>query len=215
MIIVLAGPSGSGKTSSCGIAVRLAREAGVRVAGMLCEAVFSGGSKVGIDWRDLADEGAARRSLARRLPGFSQARSAGAPSQGRSPAFDDSNPHTVRFGSWEFDRKALAEADAATAAAVSGGSGPIGAAPSLVIVDEIGPLELERGSGMVKTLVALDEAASPEWERAGDAERLGLTVVVARPDIADKLAARWPGSVRLDVSDVPFERTARRILEAL
>jgi len=206
--MILSGVSGSGKTSSCAVAVGLAREAGLPVAGSLCEAVFEDGSKVGIDWRDLADDGAPRRSLARRLPGFAAPPADGARPPGRSAAYDGSDPLTIRFGAWSFDRAALAEADEATAAAIAGVSGPGGSGAGLVVVDEIGPLELDRGVGMVGALAALDRAAA---DRSGR----GLAVVVARPDIADRLAARWPGSVRIDVSGAPFERNARRILEAL
>lgn len=202
--MVLAGPSGSGKTSSCAIAVRLAREAGVPVAGSLCEAVFEDGSKVGIDWMNLADDGATRRSIARRLPGFHTRPGDGARPPGWRAAFDGSDPRAIRFGSWEFDGAALAEADEAASAAVDAAASARRAEARLVIVDEIGPLELDRGVGMVRTLAALD--------RAG---RGGLMVVVARPDIADRLALRWPGSVRLDVEGVSFELTAGRILEAL
>jgi len=208
VIIILSGVSGSGKTSSCAVAVDLAREAGFPVAGSLCEAVFEGGSKVGIDWRDLADDGAPQRSLARRLPGFVPPPADEARPPVRIGAYDGSDPLTIRFGAWAFDRAALAEADAAAADAIAGVSGPDGPGAGLAVVDEIGPLELDRGVGMVGALAALDRAAA---DRSGR----GLAVVVARPDIADRLAARWPGSVRIDVSGSPFDRNARRILEAL
>jgi nucleoside-triphosphatase THEP1 len=61
-LYLLTGSSGSGKTSWCLDLVAQAREAGLKVAGLLSPAVFSGDAKTGIDLLDLSTQ--VRRHLA-------------------------------------------------------------------------------------------------------------------------------------------------------
>lgn len=78
---------------------------------------------------------------------------------------------------WEFDAAALARVNdhlrrlRAVAAT---------AAPGLLVIDEIGPLELSLGGGLTEALALLREGPAPAWPDA---------VVVVRPSLADELAA--------------------------
>lgn len=193
---MLSGVSGSGKTSACGIAEGMARAAGRSVGGVLCRAVFESGRKVGIDARDLSggpDSPAAPLARARL-------------DIKRGPAFDDADPLVLRYGMWEFSKAALSAADEAAAAFIA--AAREAATPALAIVDEIGPLELDRNAGMTRTLAALDEA-----ERAPD--RSAACLVVARPDIADRLALRWSASVRIEMDGLSYREAAEAAIAAL
>jgi len=195
---VLSGVSGSGKTSACGVAESLARAAGRTVGGVLCRAVFEGGRKVGIDARDLAggpDSPAA--PLARARPDAGPT---------RAPAFDDADPVALRYGMWEFYKAALSAADGAAAAFIAAAREE--ATPALAVVDEIGPLELDRNAGMTRTLAALDGAARAP-------ARPVACLVVARPDIADRLALRWSGSARIEMDGLSYLEAAEAAIAAL
>ncbi|MBU0927662.1 MAG: hypothetical protein KKA67_07925 [Spirochaetes bacterium] len=208
MILILSGRSGSGKTSACAILEGLARASGAAVGGTLCRAVFEGGRKTGIDARDLSrGPEAASRPLARARPSSEPSPDEGRP---RVPAYDDSDPLVLRYGMWEFDKPALSAADASSAAFITDASRGAGGQRSLAIIDEIGPLELDKRAGMVSTLDALDALR----RFAGGGGGLGC-VVVARPDIADRLAARWAGSARIDMEGSTFAGAAETAMATL
>ena len=80
--------------------------------------------------------------------------------------------------------------------------------PKLVVIDEIGPLELDKSTGMIRSLLTLDGLASESGNGA-------LQVVGARPDIAARLAARWPGSVTLRIEPGQAEQVANDIIRRL
>jgi len=212
MILLVSGASGSGKTSACRVVARAAAAGAIPTGGIICDAVFEDGRKTGIQCADLV-AGADGRPwpLARVSPGALPRKpgvAAGVADGSATPAFDDSDPTMVRYGMWEFQKSALAAADAA----ISGYVATLGVATAgyrmpLVFVDEIGPLELDRGTGMVKTLAALD-AAAPRGAPGA------LYLVVARPDIADRLAERWPGSLVIAMNGTGAEGAARAILAA-
>jgi len=171
-LIILSGGRGAGKTAFCRAAVKLARHAGWRVAGVLSPAVFERGGKTAIAVEDLSS--GERRMLAR-LP------AAGAAEEG------------VRTPGWVFDEQALRWADEALARTGN---------CDLLVVDELGPLELERGQGWAHGLTALDKG---EY-------RLALAVV--RPELVEIARKRWPKAECIelksqrDVSNA-LERVAR------
>lgn len=76
--------------------------------------------------------------------------------------------HTVQ---WAFDEQVLAWGDRVLAQ-----STPC----DLLVVDELGPLEFQRGQGWLSGLAAVDTRAY----------RLGLLVL--RPELLEQAAARWP-----------------------
>jgi len=220
MIVMLSGSSGSGKTSTCKLIAQSAQEDGITAGGIVCSAVFWQGRKVGIECSDL-DPGLARQpwtlaGIRKDRTGaqpFAAASAAGTP---KNPAFDDSDAEILRYGMWEFSKQALATADQAILDCVarfreakSDDTRPGGKAvlrPTLIFVDEIGPLELDRGTGLIKTLAMLDESAG---QREADLKFL----VVARPDIADRLKERWPDSILVEMTGASYENTAEAILE--
>lgn len=84
-------------------------------------------------------------------------------------------PGTEGLG-WRFDHEALAAGNAALER--------VGAC-DLLLVDELGPLELGRGSGFTAAFGLLD------------ARRYGLAIVVVRPVLVAAAKARWPEAAPL------------------
>jgi len=84
-------------------------------------------------------------------------------------------PGTAGLG-WHFEPEALAAGNAALER--------VGAC-DLLLVDELGPLELGRGSGFTAAFDLLD------------ARRYGLAIVVVRPALVAAAEARWPGAAPL------------------
>ncbi|NPV85457.1 MAG: hypothetical protein HPY45_05560 [Anaerolineae bacterium] len=148
-LIIVSGGRGVGKTTFCRTVVKSAQHAGWRVAGVLSPAVFERGSKVAIAVEDISS--GERRMLAR-LP------VAGVAEGG------------IRTPGWVFDEQTLQWADEALARVAS---------CDLLVVDELGPLEIERGQGWVHGLTALDKG---EYR---------LALVVVRPELVGIARQHW------------------------
>ena len=74
----------------------------------------------------------------------------------------------------------------------------------LLIVDELGPLEFERGEGWIAGLSAVD---SGEYQ---------IALVVIRPSLLKKAKKRWKISRVLDLSDSqPVSLSGKALLEEL
>lgn len=84
-------------------------------------------------------------------------------------------PGTAGLG-WRFDPEALAAGNAALERIE---------ACDLLLVDELGPLELGRGSGFTAAFGLLD------------ARRYGLAIVVVRPGLVAAAEVRWPDAAPL------------------
>jgi nucleoside-triphosphatase THEP1 len=97
----------------------------------------------------------------------------------KSLATETAQGTSPRGPRWDFDEEALAWGDAALAASVP---------CDLLVVDELGPLEFDRGHGWQAGFAALD---------SGD---YALAVVVVRPELLARARERWPGAETLDVS---------------
>jgi hypothetical protein len=93
------------------------------------------------------------------------------------PVPEPTGPDTFSYGRWEFRQSALAAADASILKDIE--------ACLFVFVDEIGPLELDHGIGMVRTLARLD--ADEDMDNC-------IILVCIRQDLAQMLTERWPGS---------------------
>lgn len=179
---------------------------GIRTGGVLCAAIFDKGQKTGISCTALRGASTLQLGvLAQARPEWKVPRppsEAGSTPPALSVPFDDTDPQMLRYGMWAFDRAVLARADelaAADLSAVDAG------APRIIFVDEIGPLELDRSTGMIGSLRALDRLSA-----GGGAE--GWQVVVARPDIAERLRTRWPEAVVLELEPGRADQAAGQII---
>ncbi len=159
-IAVLSGVSGSGKTTACARVAALGQAKGLRVAGILSPPRESGGAKAGIDVEDIVSR--MRRPLATSLavPGSYVAAQEGA---SRGP----------RFGMWQFDAGTLAWGRQLLAAATP---------CDVLVIDEIGPLELLRDEGWPNALEVLEDGG------------YALAVVGVRPWLVETLGGRLAGA---------------------
>ena len=103
---------------------------------------------------------------------------------------DSARPGTLELCSWSFDERVLAWGNALLQSATP---------CDLLVVDELGPLELLEGRGWTAGLDAVDSGG---YDRA---------LVVVRPGLLEQARARWPRAVLVDVGDA----SARRRFEAL
>lgn len=167
MLALVTGDIGVGKTTVVGQVVTLARARGYVCAGLWAPAHVVDGRKVGIETVDLSN-GERRRLAVRLLPLATDV-----PSASREAHKEDSVA-SERLGGYTFDPAVLAWANRVLASAVA-------AQPDLLVVDEIGPLELERNGGLAPVLVPLAAMAVPR------------ALVVVRAWLLDALRARLPG----------------------
>ncbi|MFZ5910157.1 MAG: nucleoside-triphosphatase [Chloroflexota bacterium] len=131
---LLTAPRGAGKTTFCRALADRARTAGWDVAGLLSPAVFEDGAKTGILAQDL------RTSETRLLAVANQQFN---PVQGKSSSFPTLD---LPLGDWLFDSSVIAWGNQILETCLP---------CDLLIVDEIGPLELNRGAGWVNALETL------------------------------------------------------------
>ena len=157
--ILVTGARGTGKSRWCERLVDQARRRGWRVAGVLSPPVMDGEHKVGIDLLDLATGQRRRLADVRRDAG-----------QGTT---------TER---WRFEDATLTWGNDVLRRAQQ-------SAPQLLVVDELGPLELQRDAGLLAGIAAID------------ALEQGLACVVVRPSLLDAALKRWPNAIVVDVED--------------
>lgn len=83
---------------------------------------------------------------------------------------------------WSFDANALARVDSHFVELAS----QVDGAPGLLVVDELGPLELKRGEGLVHAVELLERGPAPAWPHA---------IVVVRPALVllakERFQAAW------------------------
>ncbi len=165
--LLITGDFERGKTTLCGEVASLARGAGWSVRGVLSPAVFEGERKVGID---LVDASTGQR---RRLAHLAQ------------PA--DKGLRTTR---WGFVEDTVEWGNALLGAATgSGDSIPC----DLLIIDELGPLELVRGEGWLNGLKAVNTGA------------YRLALIVIRPPLLSIALEKWPDA---EVIEIPIPEQA-------
>ncbi|PKO14974.1 MAG: hypothetical protein CVU39_12935 [Chloroflexi bacterium HGW-Chloroflexi-10] len=148
---IISGERLAGKTTLCAALVDGFRARGWKISGVRSPAVFAGGEKVAIDVEDLRSGETRRLAVRANQP---------------QPANPGEKPLQ-----WSFDPTALAWGNEVLAGAVP---------TDLLIVDELGPLELLRGQGWVNGLDALD---SRTYRQA---------VLVMRPELLENACRRWP-----------------------
>lgn len=140
MIALLVGEIGAGKTTICRRVADVARQRGLRVGGILTRPLYDArGRKTGLVAEDLWS---ARSRLLATLQ--------------TEPSGERLERHLseLRRGPYSFHRAAFAWAGHAVRAALA-------QAPDLVILDEVGPLELAAGAGFALLLDPLCAAGCP------------------------------------------------------
>jgi len=144
-----------GKTTVCQAVAELARQRGYRPGGVVTPALYDDhGAKVGLEAMDVSS--GERWLLARTDP---------SPGSGHHP---ERGP---RVGPYSFDPTALARALKVLRKAATAGC-------DLLMVDEIGPLELEQGEGFAPVLDLLPPGMPTH------------TLIVVRPELLDALRLR-------------------------
>lgn len=159
VLALVTGESGAGKTAWCQEAARLAARRGLRVAGLLSPAVFENSLKVGIDLVELSS-GERRRLAGRREPS--------------SPEGRYNTQHwALRSETLAWGNQLLAQTGET----------------DLFIIDELGPLEMERNAGLQAALAELD------------ARRYRLACAVVRPSLLPVAKQRWPAAILVRPDD--------------
>ncbi len=188
VLVVLTGESGAGKTTLCVGAADYAKSRGLTVGGLLSLPHPAGD---GTEWRRVTDIGSGEWRVLGRL------RSSGcdslAPSQCENPgsggpAVDSAADCTPL--AWEFYADAFPWANARLARYAD-------EPPDVLIVDEVGRLELTRGGGWGSAVPLL----------AAGGYRLGITVV--RPQLLTVFAARVGSVVSSQIVEVRGNAAAR------
>jgi len=148
-LFLLTAPSGAGKTTWCLQLAKDARELGIPVSGLCSPAVFEEEHKVAIDLLDL------RTSTRKRLATLKPEASIGLATE--HWLFDET---TVQWGNLLLQQEQYSSKE-------------------LFILDEVGPLELERNLGFTNAFPVLD------------ARQHHLACVVVRPSLLSLAQARW------------------------
>lgn len=158
---ILTGWRGRGKTTWCSALASVARARGLAVAGLLSPAIYD------TDSLPVAERIKLRIDLVDLATGYSRVLA--------TPGDPHAEGHGMR---WHFIQETIAWGNAALSSAD---------AADLVIIDELGPLELTHGQGLTAGLSLLDE------------HRYSCAVAVIRPELVAQAQARWPEAVVLTV----------------
>jgi nucleoside-triphosphatase THEP1 len=158
-LTLISGEIESGKTRFCRQAAGALKELGWDVAGIVSPAVFNEGGKIAIDGLDL------RSGERRRLADLT---ATGDPLQG---------PQTKR---WHFSMQALHWCNEVLQNATP---------CDLLIIDELGPLEFNRGEGLLAGF------------EANDSRQFKTSLTVVRTSLLEKARDRWPDAETLIISD--------------
>jgi nucleoside-triphosphatase THEP1 len=149
-LTLITGEIESGKTRFCRQFSEALKELGWDTAGILSPAVFNKGVKTAIDGLDLRSGKRVR---------IAELNTADAPQMG---------PHTKR---WRFSTDALEWCNEILKASVP---------CDFLVIDELGPLEFERGQGLLAAFEAVDS------------RKFKACLVVVRPSLVEKARRRWP-----------------------
>ncbi len=153
---ILTGGRGAGKSTWCGTLVEQAHERGLRVAGVLSRAIFDD------DSLPPAERVKVRIDLVDLATGVARVLA--------TPGDPVAEGHGMR---WHFHDETVVWGNQVLALAGSA---------DLVIIDELGPLELTHGRGLTAGLALLD------------AQRHNAAVVIIRPELVPQAQQRWPNA---------------------
>ncbi|MFZ2097416.1 MAG: nucleoside-triphosphatase [Anaerolineales bacterium] len=165
-LILVTGERGSGKTAWCLELIRQARSAGVEPVGLVSPAVFEDGVKIAIDLIYITT-GERRRLAAKRdyASACSLVQSTGL-----------ANLH------WLFDTTVLAWGNQILEGLQHG---------ELLILDELGPLELLENIGLTAGIEQINQ------------RRFNLSCVVVRPALLENALERWPWAREIYMTNQP------------
>lgn len=158
-LILVTGKSGAGKSTWCRTLVERALAVGITPSGLLSPAVFESGEKIAIDLIDLSQT--TRKRMAIRPE--------------RQPA----GFHSKGSLNWMFNDQVLAWGNQVLQHLDK---------PDLLILDELGPLELLENDGLTVALKLVDD------------RQYRLACVVVRPSLLATALERWPWGTVLDIS---------------
>lgn len=162
--LLLSGDRAAGKSTICERLAQAARRSGLAAGGIACPAVFG---------PDGVKTGCRGRSVA-----------SGDEWELGSTVRDLGGP---RWKGWSFSEEGFRRANRAVAETLASRAG-------LLVVDEIGPVELRLGLGLHPSLLKLDALSA-----AGSARAFRIVLVV-RSELLDALQLRYPGAAVLRVT---------------
>jgi nucleoside-triphosphatase THEP1 len=157
-LLIVTGEIGTGKTTWCQQWIDYAREQQARVCGLLSPALVQDGLKIGIQLVNLATR--EQRLLAWLRAG------------------DKDNATGITTKRWRFDPDTLAWGDTVLQDITN---------TDVLIIDELGPLELEYGIGWQSAL-----------ELINSEEAYGMACIVVRPALVPVALSRWPHALTLE-----------------
>jgi nucleoside-triphosphatase THEP1 len=158
-LTLISGEIESGKTSFCRQFAEALHEIGWNTAGILSPAVFNEGVKTAIDGLDLRSGKRVR---------VAELNTGDAPRMG------------LNTRRWRFSTDALEWCNAILKAAVP---------CDLLVIDELGPLEFQRGEGLLAAFEAVDS------------RRFEACLVVVRPSLVEKARRRWPDARTIHIGE--------------
>jgi hypothetical protein len=161
-LVFITGKSGAGKTAWCQELIHRSQAAGLNPVGLVSPAVFQSRSKVGIDLVEIRTGERRRLAVKREL----------------TTAIDQAWPATK---GWRFEPQTLDWGNHILNRLQN---------PDLLILDELGPLELLENAGLIAGLKLIDE-----W-------RYRMACVVIRPTLLPTAQERWPWGVTMNVVGV-------------
>lgn len=162
LLFVITGSRGAGKTTFCDRMVRAARESGWQVAGLISRPEFETEAKGSATSRSAIQLEDLRSGTVRRL------------------AMRSDSP-TPGSKHWKFDDTVM-----------DWGSRVLEASTpcDLLVIDEVGPLELEREAGWQTAFTALKSG------------QYAIALVVVRPELLGEAMLRWPDANLVEI-DTP------------
>jgi nucleoside-triphosphatase THEP1 len=173
-ILLVTGARDSGKTTLCRRMVDIARKANWQVKGLVSPAIIKGDVKVGIGVEDL---GSGKRFMLARLA-----------EEGDSDAL-------LRTPKWIFDERCITWCNSVLEQA---------APADLLVVDELGPLELEKNSGWTAALPLID------------GKKYHLAIVVVCDEFLTTLQERWPAANTVTMTGAnQIERIMENVIDLM
>ena len=159
LVFLVSGDRGVGKTTLCERLVGEARGRGITAGGVLCPGIFGQG-------------GEKTGCLARDVSTGKEW-----PLGSRTEDLDG-----IRWKGWSFSRLGFQQANRAVRDALDSGRG-------LVVLDEVGPVELRLRSGLEPSLRRLDEMFRDAGTR--DAGQSPSALLIVRTELLEELSARY------------------------